>query len=36
MLTYFDILNIKAKYQDIRVEYLNVKTEYIKCLSQIY
>ena len=33
ILTYFNILDSEAEYSDITVQYLDIKTEYIRCLS---
>ena len=33
ILIYFDILDSEAEYSDITVQYLDIKTEYIRCLS---
>ena len=33
ILTYFNILDSEAEYSDITVQYLDNKTEYIRCLS---
>ena len=34
ILTYFNILDSEAESSDITVQYLDIKTEYIKCLSR--
>ena len=33
ILIYFNILDSEAEYSDITVQYLDIKTEYIRCLS---
>ena len=33
ILTYLNILDSEAEYSDITVQYLDIKTEYIRCLS---
>ena len=33
ILTYFNILDSETEYSDITVQYLHIKTEYIRCLS---
>ena len=35
IITYFNILDSEAKYSDITVQYLDIRTEYIRCLSHI-
>ena len=32
ILIYFNILGSEAKYSDIRVKYLDIRTEYKRCL----
>ena len=31
--TYFNILDSETEYSDIIVQYLDIRTEYIRCLS---
>ena len=33
ILIYFIILDSEAEYSDITVQYLDIKTEYIRCLT---
>ena len=33
ILTYFNISDSEAEYSDITVQYLDIRTEYIRCLS---
>ena len=33
ILTYFNILDSEAEYSDITVQYLDIRTEYMRCLS---